>query len=82
MMDGTETTGAEVGMPGQLLTVKDVAGMLKIHAGTIWRLAAQAEAGLPCRGFPRPLRLGGKTVRWRLADILGYLDALGAGVCR
>jgi hypothetical protein len=37
-------------------------------------LAAMAEAG---RGdFPQPLRIGPKTVRWRLSDVEAYLAAL------
>ena len=58
----------------QLLTVRDVAGLLKIHVATIWRNSALAEAGHG--NFPKPLRLGEKTVRWRLADVERYLSAL------
>ena len=55
----------------RLLTVKELASALGIHQRTCWRLAAQAEAG---QGrFPRPLRLGPKTVRWRLVDVEAYL---------
>jgi len=55
----------------RLLTVKELASALGVHQRTCWRLAAKAEAG---QGrFPRPLRLGPKTVRWRLADVEAYL---------
>jgi len=64
--------------PGlKLLTVKDLAAMLGIHERTCWRLAAMAEAGQG--DFPRPLRIGPKTIRWRLADVEAYLAALAAG---
>ena len=63
----------------QLLTVRDLSGRLRIHTGTLWRLTALAEAGLPCNGFPRPLRLGPQTVRWRTADVERYLGALAGG---
>jgi len=64
--------------PGlKLLTVKDLAVMLGIHERTCWRLAAMAEAGQG--DFPRPLRIGPKTVRWRLADVDAYLAALAGG---
>ena len=59
-----------------LLTCEDLAARLKLHKGTIWRLVALAEAGLPCNGFPRPLRLGPKSVRWRTADVEAYLAGL------
>ena len=39
-----------------LLTCADLSAALKIHRGTIWRLAALADAGLPCGGFPKPIR--------------------------
>ncbi|MBL7132889.1 MAG: AlpA family phage regulatory protein [Phycisphaerae bacterium] len=61
-----------------LLTVKQLASILGVHERTCWRLAAMAEAGQG--NFPRPLRIGAKTIRWRLADVEGYLAALaGAG---
>jgi predicted DNA-binding transcriptional regulator AlpA len=40
----------------------------------VWRLATQAEAGQG--NFPKPLRIGPKTVRWRLSDVKAYLSAL------
>jgi len=58
----------------QLLTVKQLPEMLAIHERTSWRLAAQAEAGHG--NFPKPLRIGPKTVRWRLGDVEAYIGAL------
>jgi predicted DNA-binding transcriptional regulator AlpA len=58
----------------RLLTVKELAAMLGIHERTCWRLAAMAEAGQG--DFPRPLRIGPKTIRWRLADVEAFLAAL------
>ena len=65
-----------------LLTCADLSARLKIHRGSIWRMASLSEAGLPCNGFPRPLRLGPKTVRWRAVDVAAYLDALAGGGAR
>ena len=61
----------------KLLTVKDLAAMLNIHERSCWRLAAMAEADQG--NFPKPLRIGPKTVRWRLADVDSYLAALAGG---
>ncbi len=61
----------------QLLTVHEVAELLKVHPRTIWRLSGLAEAGL--KAFPAPLRLGPKTVRWRLAAIEQYVARLAEG---
>jgi predicted DNA-binding transcriptional regulator AlpA len=62
----------------KLLTVKELAAMLGIHERTCWRMVSLAEAGQG--DFPRPLKIGPKTIRWRLADVEEYLGALaGAG---
>lgn len=61
----------------KLLTVKDLAAALGVHERSVWRLSAEAEAG---RGdFPSPLRIGPKTIRWRVADVEAYLASLAAG---
>lgn len=58
----------------QLLTVRDVADLLKIHVRSVWRQSATAQMG---EGeFPRPLRLGEKTIRWRLLDVEAYIAKL------
>jgi len=66
-------------MPDQLklLTVRELAAALGVHERTCWRLAALSEAGQG--DFPRPLRIGPKTIRWRLADVEAYLAALAGG---
>jgi len=51
--------------------------MLGVHERTCWRLAAMAEAGQD--DFPRPLRIGPKTIRWRMADVEAYLETLAVG---
>jgi len=58
----------------KLLTVKDLAAMFGMHERTVWRMAAMAEAGQGA--FPKPLRIGPKTVRWRLVDVQTYLTVL------
>jgi predicted DNA-binding transcriptional regulator AlpA len=54
-----------------LLTVKDLAQILNVNERTCWRLARLAEDGHGM--FPKPLRIGPKTVRWRLVDVEAYL---------
>ena len=70
-----ETTKTTTLLEGvQLLDVRQLATTLRMHPRTVWRLAAMAEAGQG--GFPKPLRIGPKTIRWRLADVQAYLAAL------
>ena len=42
-----------------------------MHERSVWRLTSQAEAGFG--RFPRPIRLGARTVRWRWEDVREYL---------
>ena len=69
------------GVPGaaavsglQLLDVRQLAAALGMHPRSIWRLAAMAEAGQG--NFPKPLRIGPKTIRWRLSDVQTFLATL------
>jgi excisionase family DNA binding protein len=55
--------------PSQLLTVRDVAALLRIHPRSVWRMSASGQ-------LPAPLALGAKTIRWRAADIEAYLTTL------
>ena len=66
-----------MGTAEPLLNVRQLAAMLGIHQRSVWRLAGLAEEG---HGpFPRPLRIGPKTVRWRRADVEAYLATLAGG---
>lgn len=59
-----------------LLDVDQLAAALGISRRLIWNLAAKAEAGVDCGGFPRPVRLSARVVRWRQSDVERYLDQL------
>lgn len=49
-----------------LLTARDLAGRLAISTRTVWRLRAAGR-------LPAPVVFGG-VVRWRVADIDGWLE--------
>ena len=71
MAEKTLTTACNCGQACQLLTVKDVAAVLKIHPRSVWRMSATGE-------IPAPLALAPKTIRWRLKDIEAHLAKLAA----
>jgi prophage regulatory protein len=59
--------------PEQLfLSVKQVSDRYGVSDDTIWRWVRVDQ-------FPRPVKLGGQTTRWRLADIMEHESALVAG---
>ncbi|GAG20239.1 unnamed protein product [marine sediment metagenome] len=60
-----------------LLDVRQLAQLLGINIRSCWRLSALAEGGHG--DFPKPLRITPKTVRWRLTDVRGYIEALAGG---
>ena len=68
------TSGNAVTAEVQLIDVKQLAAVLGMHSRSIWRLVALADAGQG--NFPKPLRIGPKTIRWRLADVQAYLASL------
>ncbi|HPD15689.1 MAG TPA: hypothetical protein PLE19_12100 [Planctomycetota bacterium] len=80
-MDGTERSRlvAHGGLDSvKLLDVKAMAELLGVSERLVWRLSALSEAGRTgaCNGFPRPVRIATKTIRWRLKDVEAYLGRL------
>ena len=57
-----------------LIDVRTLGKLLGISPRNVWRLVAKARAG--AGNFPLPIKLGTRTVRWRLADVERYLSAL------
>lgn len=53
---------------GMLLTVKEVADLLRCSVATVWNWSAQ---GL----IPRPVKIGGAT-RWRKSDLTRKVEGL------
>jgi prophage regulatory protein len=54
------------------LSVEQVAKRFGVSKDTIWRWKRNGE-------FPAPVKLGGTTTRWRLADIEDYESRLVSG---
>jgi excisionase family DNA binding protein len=53
-----------------LLTAKQVADLLGTSKRQVWRLESAGR-------IPKPVRLGGRLVRWRWTDLVGFVDQLG-----
>ena len=59
--------------PEQLfLSVQQVSERYSVSVDSIWRWVRLEK-------FPRPVKLGGQTTRWRLVDIMEYDSTLVAG---
>lgn len=58
-----------VGRDLDLLTVVDVANLLRVSPRTVWRWVS---VGL----LPAPLRVGAKCTRWREAELRRHVEAL------
>ena len=52
----------------QLLTAKEVCNACRFSSTTLWRWSTT-----PSTGFPKPIRLSPKAVRWREEEILAWL---------
>lgn len=51
----------------RMLKIREVAAILSISTRGVWRLVASGE-------LPKPARFG-RSARWRLSDILAYIEA-------
>ncbi len=56
----------------RLLAVREVAALLGVSVRAVWRLVSAGR-------LPAPVRISTRTVRWKLAEIRGYIDNLSAG---
>lgn len=54
-----------------LYRLKDVMELTKLGSSTIYRMMDEGK-------FPRPLRLGPGSVRWRASAIRAWMDSLSA----
>jgi prophage regulatory protein len=50
----------------QLMTVEDLAKLLRVSVRTVWRLRRNASV-------PRPVKIGGG-VRWRISDVRAWIE--------
>ena len=55
--------------PGTLIRVADVCELLSVSVTTVWRWRSK-------EAFPKPVKLGPNTVRFRIDDIRAWRDAL------
>ena len=53
----------------RLLTRREVQGRLSVSRTTIYRLIENDDS------FPRPLKLGGSTLRWREEAVTAWIDS-------
>lgn len=51
----------------KLIPVKDVATRLGVSENTVWRWTKNSE-----NGFPKCVKLGTRTTRWKLSEILAW----------
>lgn len=56
-------------MSDRLLRLRDIIARVGMSKATIYRKIAQAE-------FPKPVSVGGQSVRWRESEIDGWMAAL------
>ena len=59
----------------RLLTRSQVEAIVLLSTASLYRLMAQGH-------FPRPIRVGGRAVRWREDDIAAYLASRPAAGAR
>ncbi|MFD1912271.1 helix-turn-helix transcriptional regulator [Halodurantibacterium flavum] len=60
--------------PQLYLSVEQVAERLCVSKDSIWRWVRE-------QNFPKPVKLSGRTTRWRLADILDWEGSLQTNFC-
>ena len=52
-----------------LLTPQEVADRLSVGVRTLWRMVERGEV-------PQPIRFNRKLIRWRLCDVVKYVERL------
>lgn len=52
----------------QMLTDKEVAGVLKLHRSSVWRLARIGK-------IPKPVKVGFNAARWKQSELKAFMDA-------
>ena len=56
----------------QLLTIQEVADLLRVSKRTVWRWLAQGR-------LPAPIRCSERCLRWKASVMRAYLEALASG---
>ncbi len=60
------TQGNEITSQSQLLSARQVGGLLSVSTRTVWRMLSSGQ-------LPQPIRIGTRLTRWRLTDIQAFL---------
>lgn len=55
-------------MQYELLTIREVAQMLRVNVSTVYRLVREGEV-------PSPIRIGPTSTRWRADELRAWLDS-------
>jgi excisionase family DNA binding protein len=52
----------------EMLTDKEVAGVLKLSRSSVWRLAKLGK-------LPQPMKVGIRTARWKKSELKAWMEA-------
>jgi excisionase family DNA binding protein len=63
--------GSADAVPPLLLTAEQVANLLGTSKRQVWRLESAGR-------IPKPVRLGGRLVRWRWTELVEFVEELGS----
>ena len=57
-------------MEDQLLTRPEVEALVRLRKSALYRLLRSPDSG-----FPLPLKIGPKAIRWRRSEVLSWLES-------
>lgn len=75
MAEGHHTTTTTRATAEILLRLPEVEAVVGVKKSKIYSLVQEGQ-------FPAPVRLGPRSVRWRLTDVQAWIDGLKTDSCR